>query len=307
MILEIKDQLNQIHKIRNGEIKEGLALGIKSFDTYFRFKKGTFNIFLGHSNVGKTHSVLFFMFLYALKHDLRFLIYTGENEPYSILRKLLEYKEGMPINKIDEEKLKEGSQWVDSHFKFISIDEQYTYTKLLELGTQIKKSWDYQGFFIDPYNSLEKDRDMARSLGMHEHDYKACSDMRMFCHKTGVALWLSVHAVTESLRRLHGTQHDYAGHPVPPMMSDCEGGGKFGNRCDNFMVIHRYIQHNLDWMITNLHVRKVKDTDTGMMPTTLDSPVRIRSLINNVGFSIDGENMIDLMNDEHTGESIQKT
>ena len=92
MILEIKDQLEKIHKIRKGEIKEGLSLGIKSFDTYFRFKKGTFNIFLGHSNVGKTHTVLFFMFLYALKHDLRFLVYAGENEPYSIVKKLIEYK-----------------------------------------------------------------------------------------------------------------------------------------------------------------------------------------------------------------------
>lgn len=306
MILEIKDQLDKINKIRKGEIKEGLALGIKQFDTYFRFKEGTFNIFLGHSNVGKTHSVLYFMFLYALKHDLRFLVYTGENEPYSMVKKLLEYKEGLPINKIDEEKLKEGSKWVDSHFKFISIDELYSYKDLLELGTQIKESWDYHGFLIDPYNSLEKDRDLYRSVGGHEYDYKAASDMRMFCHKTGVALWLTAHAVTESLRKLHTSTHEYAGHPIAPMMSDCEGGGKWSNRCDNFIVLHRYVQHNLDWMITMLHVRKVKDTDTGMMPTTLDSPVQIRSIINNVGFSIGGHNMRELI-DEHTRNSVQET
>ena len=307
MILEIKDQLDKIHKIRKGEIKEGLSLGIKSFDTYFRFKKGTFNIFLGHSNVGKTHTVLFFMFLYAMKHGLRFLVYAAENEPYAIVKKLIEFKEGIPINKVDEEKLKEGSQWVDSHFKLISIDEQYSYVQLLELGAQIKKGWDYQGFFIDPYNSLEKDRDLFRSVGGHEYDYKAASDMRMFCHKTGVALWLTAHAVTEATRRVYGANHEYAGHPVAPMMSDCEGGGKWSNRCDNFCVIARMVQHPLDWMITQLHVRKVKDTDTGMMPTSLSSPVRIRSLINNVGFSIEGENMIDLISDEHTGESISKT
>ena len=39
MILDMQAQLDYIHKIRNGEIKEGLALGIKSFDTYFRFKE----------------------------------------------------------------------------------------------------------------------------------------------------------------------------------------------------------------------------------------------------------------------------
>lgn len=305
MILEIKDQLEKIHKIRKGEIKEGLSLGIKSFDTYFRFKKGTFNIFLGHSNVGKTHTVLFFMFLYALKHGLRFLVYAAENEPYAIVKKLIEFKEGMPINKIDEEKLQEGSRWVDSHFKLVSIDEQYSYIQLLELGETIKKSWDYQCFFIDPYNSLEKDRGLFRSVGGHEYDYKAASDMRMFCHRTGVAMWLTAHAVTEATRRVYGTNHEYAGHPVAPMMSDCEGGGKWSNRCDNFCVIARMVQHPLDWMVTQLHVRKVKDTDTGMMPTSLDSPVKIRSLINNVGFSIEGDNMIELI-DEHTGEGISK-
>ena len=59
-------------------------------------------------------------------------------------------------------------------------------------------------------------------------------------------------------------------------------------------------------MVTQLHVRKVKDTDTGMMPTSIDTPVRIRSLINNVGFSIEGDDMKELMN-EHTGEGISKT
>ena len=44
-----------------------------------------------------------------------------------------------------------------------------------------------------------------------------------------------------------------------------------------------------------------------MMPTSLDSPVRIRSLINNVGFSIEGDNVIDLIDDEHTGEGLQET
>ena len=30
---------------------------------------------------------------------------------------------------------------------------------------------------------------------------------------------------------------------MPPNASDIEGGGKFVNRCDDFIVIHRYIFH----------------------------------------------------------------
>ena len=79
MILDIQSQLDIIHKIRKGDIKEGLGLGVKLFDQHFRFKE-EFGIFLGYSNVGKTHLVLYLMFLYSYRHKLRWLIYSSENE-----------------------------------------------------------------------------------------------------------------------------------------------------------------------------------------------------------------------------------
>ena len=41
-----------------------------------------------------------------------------------------------------------------------------------------------------------------------------------------------------------------------------------------------------------IHTRKIKDTDTGSRPTPIDNPIRLRSIINNVGFEIDGKNLI---------------
>ena len=305
MILDIQSQLDIIHKIRKGDIKEGLGLGVKLFDQHFRFKE-EFGIFLGHSNVGKTHLVLYLMFLYSYRHKLRWLIYSSENEPYSLVKKLIEFKEGLPINKIDEDKLKESSRWVDSHFKFIGIDEMQTYKSLIDLGTEFKKAWDYHGFLIDPYNSLEKDRDLFRSVGSHEYDYTVCSEFRQFCHLNKVALWLTTHAVTEALRLVHPSNHDYAGFPIAPRMSHAEGGGKFSNRSNFFATVHRYVQHPMDWMITELHILKIKNTDTGGMPTTLLSPIKMRSLLNNVGYSLEGKCMKEMI-DEYIGKSISKT
>ena len=307
MILEIEDQLNQIHKIRSGEIKEGLSLGIKTFDQHWRFKKGSFNVFLGHSNVGKTHFVLYLMFLYTIKHGLRWLLYCGENEPYSIVKKLMEYKEGLPINKIDEGKLKELSSWVDSHFKIIGNEELYTYKSLIDLGTELKKGWDYHGFFIDPYNSLARDRELYRAVGGHEYDYQVYSEFRMFCHKTKVSLWLTCHAVTESLRRVHPPNHEYGGYPISPRMNDAEGGGKVANKSSNMAVIHRMVQHPMLWMITEMHILKIKNTDTGGLPTTYMNPLKLKSVPNNVGFSFEGNDMREDIEDGHTGEGIQKT
>jgi hypothetical protein len=77
------------------------------------------------------------------------------------------------------------------------------------------------------------------------------------------------------------------------MASDVEGGGKFVNRADDFIVIHRYIQHPTDWMYSMIHIRKVKDVDTGGRPTPIDAPIKMKSLINNVGFEINGKNLLN--------------
>ena len=58
------------------------------------------------------------------------------------------------------------------------------------------------------------------------------------------------------------------------MASDVEGGGKFVNRADEFMVVHRYTQHETDWIFTDIHIRKVKELETGGRPTPLDQPIQ---------------------------------
>jgi hypothetical protein len=45
-------------------------------------------------------------------------------------------------------------------------------------------------------------------------------------------------------------------------------------------------------MYNQVHIRKVKEVETGGRPTPMDEPVRFRSLPDNVGFEIHGENLI---------------
>jgi hypothetical protein len=63
------------------------------------------------------------------------------------------------------------------------------------------------------------------------------------------------------------------GFPAAPNKADTEGGGKFSNRADEFLTIHRYVQHPTEYNVTQVHVRKVKETETGGRPTMLDEPV----------------------------------
>jgi energy-coupling factor transporter ATP-binding protein EcfA2 len=292
MILNIKDQIEKLQKIRKGEIKEGYSLGIPEVDEYFKFKKGSFNVVLGHSNTGKTTTVLYLMLLYSVKHNFRWLIYSSENEAYVVLRKLVEFLEGVPINMVEQENFDKQMSWIDGHFKIIDPNTLYNYKKLLNLAEEIKKAWDYHGFMIDPYNSLMIDRKGLTGISKHDYDYQATSEMRVFCKSNDITIWLCTHAATEALRKTHAKDHEYAGHPMPPMGSDVEGGGKFINRSDDFLVIHRYTQHPTEWMYSMIHVRKIKDMDSGGRPTSLDAPIKMRSVKNNVGFTINLENML---------------
>ena len=153
---------------------------------------------------------------------------------------------------------------------------------------------NFDGLLIDPYNSLIKATELIKNVGGHEYDYQATTEMRIFCKKTGVTIWLNTHANTNALRMKHPIGHDYVGHPIPPMASDVEGGGKFVNRADDFYVLHRYIQHPSEWMFTHLHVRKIKEIETGGKPTPIDDPIKFRSMIDNVGFEIDGKAILDI-------------
>lgn len=294
MLVDIKKTLETLKQIKNGEYKEGLKLGIDELDKHFRFKR-QFSVVLGHSNVGKTQTMLYLMFLYHLRHDVKWLVFSSENKPSQIYRKLIEFDTGLPLNKIPEAELQTRLIRISQAFQIIDPNELFTYKTLLNEAKRIKDKFEFDGFLIDPYNSLVTDVNAAK-LGKHEYDYLATTEMLHFCNEHDCAIWLNTHANTEALRRKHPASHEYAEHPVPPMASDVEGGGKFVNRVtDFFMVIHRYTQHPTDWMYSHIHVRKIKDIDSGGMPTFLDEPIKMKSLINNVGYEIDGKNLVQLI------------
>lgn len=300
MLIEINQHIKKLDEYRAGTLKTGLRLGIPRLDEHFRFKYGDFNIILGMANVGKTSLVLYLMTLYALKHKIRWLVFSSENEPYSIIRKIVEFLEGQPINKIEETHYKERVKWIDEHFKFVDSQKLYTYRSLLDLAQHVKKAWDYQGFLLDPYNSLNKDKEVLKGINGHEYDYQATSEIRIFCKENNISTWVCTHAATEATRMKHPKGHYYEGHPMPPSAASVEGGSKFMNRCDNFLVCHRYIYSPSDWMYSHLHVKKIKDVDTGGRPTPLEDPIRLESIRNNVGFSIEGKNPIEYPKREQT-------
>mgnify|MGYP001161155436 FL=1 len=293
--VSLRSQVDRLNDIRNGKVKEGLRLGVPEIDEYWRFKFSSFNVVLGHASTGKTTTLLYLLLLYAVKYNLKYLIYSSENEPSSISKKLCEFLVGLPFNKIPDKLWKQKIKWVHEHFRYIDIDKVYTSSELLRNAEEIKKTFNYHGLVIDPYNSLVRDKELMKVYGGHEYDYAIMGDYRLFTRKNKCSLFLITHAVTESLRHKHPSGHKFEGYIQPPSAGSAEGGGKFLNKSDNFLILHRYTNHPELWTNTYLAVIKIKEIDSGGRPTPLSNPIEFRSIANNVGFSINNKNLLHLV------------
>lgn len=292
MIAQAKDIKSKILDIKYGRIKEGLKIGIKDIDEYLRFKQGNFNLIIGHANVGKTSLTTYLFTVWAIKHNLKFLIWSSENSSHNLVRKIIEFKMGLPIQTATDSQIEEATKWCDKHFKIIDVEELVTYKQLLKQANDIKDAWDYDAILIDPYNSLAVDTQIMRGVGKHEYDYQVASELRLFAKKRNVAVYLNAHGVTESLRRVHPKDHEYAELPQPLGLAGVEGGGKWGNRSDDVICCHRYTGSATDWMYTHLHVLKVKETETGGRCTPYNEPIKLRMAKNNVGFEFMGKDIL---------------
>lgn len=138
-------------------------------------------------------------------------------------------------------------------------------------NTALEECINFDALVIDPYNSLAVCEDIKGNS--HERDYQIASEFRMFCKKNNKTIYLLAHGNTDALRKQYPKGHSFEGHPIPLMAADIEGGGKWVNRADDFIVIHRLTQHETEWMNTEVHVKKVKETETGGNTTFMDSPI----------------------------------
>jgi len=291
MIANLRTLEDKILDLKYKRIKTGLGIGNEQIDQYLRLKPADYVIAYGHSNVGKTTILIYLFVLWAIKHEWRFLIWSSENTAESIARRIIEFKKQKPIDKMTDVEISEALSWCNNYFKIIDVNDMYTFKDVLDEAKAIKDAWNYQGLLIDPYNSLANDKDLLKVYGKHEYDYYVSSEFRLFAKKYNITLFLNAHGVTEALRRLE-KNGEYEGLPAPLNQASIEGGGKWSNRADLCLGLHRYTTHATDWMYSFIRVEKVKEIETGGRPTPHHQPIKLRMMPNNVGFEFCGKNLM---------------
>ena len=197
------------------------------------------------------------------------------------------------INRMSYDVRKIAFEWVNDHFIFINNDKVLSYFDLIVYCEKIRKQQHIDGFFVDPYNSLRVDL-TSQNKGVHQYHYEAASEFLTYATSSDIALYLNTHAVTEAQRR-----KDRDGYSSPPYAEDTEGGGLFVNRSDDFLTVHRVIQHEDPAVrrTTQLHVRKIRETETGSQPTPIYDPLTFEMNSARTFFRpSQGKSMFDPMN-----------
>lgn len=268
-----------IAKYSQGDIEVGLETGDNLLDEHFRYKRELV-IINGHSNVGKTTAALYLMVNSAVRHDWKWIIYSSENKTASVKMSLMQFVLDKKVADMSYAERKLSYQWVKEHFTVISNEHTYCYSDIILFAQKIMAQKKVDGLFVDPYNSLRLDM-RGSSLSSHEYHYEAATEFLTLSNTEDIAVWLNMHAFTEAQRRKGAD-----GLPVAPYAEDTEGGGKFVNRADCFITIHRKVQaleHDIRKM-TEVHIRKVRETETGGMPTPIDDPWKMSINLSHTGF-----------------------
>jgi len=216
--------------------------------------------------VGKTVAFAYLMLVCSMYHDWKFGLMTNENSNGGIMRKLVEFYWGIPFTKLSDAQYEQALAFIEAHF-FLFKSDGYTHYDVMECGKALKEAKQIDGLLIDPYNSLDVEESRLAKINTHEYHYKVLGEWRRWAKAHDCSLYVCCHAVT-SATRLKSKD----GRPVPPGKADTEQGSKFAARADDFITIHRDVSDQEKYKETQIHIRKVKEVETGGRPSPIDSP-----------------------------------
>lgn len=261
-----------LEKWRTGTFQMGKSTGIPELDKYFLFKEGNLVIINGLDNVGKSTVIWYLSMLSSMKHGWKWLIFSSENHVGSIIRKLIEFYWCENISEMNESKYKIAKKYVLDNFSFIKSGKQlYNYQDIIRMTTKAMKKGKYHALMIDPYNSLKIDIPPTSKNKSYEYHYEAASVLQLFGKTYNIAIYLNCHVGTSGARN-----KDANGFTLAPQKEDTEMGVMFANKADDFLTVHRITQHETEWNMTEIHVRKIKETETGGKVTPRLKPVKLK-------------------------------
>lgn len=260
----------------NGTLEMGLPTGLNNLNPYWMFKKHHL-VWIGSvDNTGKSFLVWYLAVLAARLHGWKIVINSNENGDGQLRKKLKEFYMGKSIKVADDEELTMAHDFVKKHFRIMTNKQLHTVEDwLLKAELIYDEGFEFDVLIGDPFNSY----DVPTDANMHLNNLKALNMLRVFKENYS-SVWITDHVGSTAARK-----KDKDGYIEVPWKSDIEYGQLKANKTDDFLMIHRLINHPFKKNDLEIHVHKIKDRESGGSPTQKDEPVIIQMNSDYCGYS----------------------
>ena len=272
---DVKKRLNDY---LTGKIKRGYGIKLPVLDSVIVCKSNEMFACVGKKGRGKTTIQQILFLMWAMVHDLVFVLCLQENENALAFKDLLGYLLGdvpKKILKSNPELHEKAVEWINNHFIFLTdIDDFKQATEVTE--ALIKSGIKVQALFLDPVNTI--DSGWYNTGNSYQDDKRTAKRLLKFSKKT-CSLFLSQHP-TMAAQRSNEDVNSYSAE-----------GGHFLNKADFTWVINRDNGSNAN----RVSVDNVRNTYTGGGITEPDSPLVIHWGKYNIDVEREGEKEIDII------------
>jgi twinkle protein len=225
---------DMLHQFRNGQ-KRGTTTYFTELDKYWTWRTGEVNIWTGYNNEGKTQFLLQLCLAKAMAEGWSFGIFSPENIPVGELyMDLIHSYIGKTTDNFFDHVMKEplfveGAMFVKKHFFIVYPPKNFTLEVIEEKFLHLIRRKGIRGCILDPYNMIEH----QMKAGEREDLYisRFMSGLTRFSKENDVSMHLVAHQITP--------RPDENGNYPKPTIYNIKGGGTFGDKADNVLIVHR--------------------------------------------------------------------
>lgn len=257
-IFDLKDFDEEINRIFEHGLPEGISTGWRGVDELYRPVEGQWTLVTGIPGMGKSEWLDALAINLATKNYWTFGVCSPENQPVTFhATKLMEKYIGKRLNRMTPQEFSDAKEWLNVFFKFI-LPEDRTLSAVLAKAKALVKRYGMKGLIIDPYNELTH---VGRKDGITETEYisEFLAQIRSFAREFGVHIWLVAHPKMMRKEGMDGT------YPVPTGY-DVAGSAHFFNKADNIIAVHR--NKSDPFAKSEVHVQKVRSRWLGQLGMT---------------------------------------
>ena len=242
---------NDVLDLYNGNYDKPVLIGYKPLDDIYRIMKGTFHVWTGIPNHGKSTLLDQCLLKMAENHGWKFAVFSPEHSTKMHIRRLVSMLLGKPFepnrnNRMTEDELKGAVNFIHNHFFFIETrDHTPNIDKILEIAKGAITKYGCNGLVMDPYNEIDASRRGSYREDEHIRDF--ISKCKRFSKMYDITTWVVAHPVK--------MQKTDDGTFKVPSAYDISGASHWNNQADAIVSVYRDFKTD----ITTLYTVKIRE------------------------------------------------